>query len=265
MSAKEKSEKHLPKSSGSDFDTIMRYIKALQSRYHKALSAFHVFDTSMKLTASNKVGLKKAKRNIKVINDFRYFFLISREAVRVYFFLELAKMFDISKQALQVNKIINFTESNNGRLSREAFAEHNKNRELIEPLIKGYEGVSKDDLKKLRRMLAVHKPIIDKLLIYRDKWLAHDDINKPEVPNISATEIEKLFDVLAKIINILGSKLNSETWEWNHISESSETHTTLVIEYLARFEPYRIKEIDQQAEREMKKWNKLIKKNIKND
>jgi hypothetical protein len=241
----------------SDFHKVMAYIKTMQSRYHRALSAFYVYDTLVKLSAPNISGKNKAKENIKVINQFKDFFLISKEAVRVYFFLELAKMFDNSDQALQINKIVNLTESRIANLSAKDFEEYNKDRELVKELVKTYKGINRSDLQKIKRILAARKPIIKKLIIYRNKWLAHDDAKKPDLPAITVIEIKKLFEALSKIMNLLGSKINSETWMWSHVQEDSKNHTKLVIEYLRRFEPYRIKEIYTEAEAEMKKYNKM--------
>jgi len=228
----------------------------MQSRYHRALAAFHVYDTLMKLAAPNVVGETEAKQNVKIIGEFKDFFLISKEAVRVYFFLEIAKMFDTSNKALQINKVINFTERKIANLTAQDFAEYNNDRQLVGELVATYKGVSHADLQEIREMLDEREPIIKKLLIYRNKWLAHDDIDKPEVPSISAEEIEGLFEALAKIMNTLGSRLNQETWMWSHVKEDSEHHTKLVVDHLKRFEPYRLKEIYAEAETELKKYRK---------
>src|SRR6266481_920302 len=136
----------------SDFHRIMMYIKAMQSRYLRAFSAFHVYDTLMKLIAPNVVGETEAEENVKIIGEFKDFFLISKEAVRVYFFLELAKMFDTSDQALQINKMVNFTENQITNLTTQNFAEYNADRELVEELIKTYKGISHEDLQGIRKM-----------------------------------------------------------------------------------------------------------------
>ena len=226
----------------------------MQSRYHRALSAFHVYDTLMNLAAPNVVGQKEAERNVKVVNDFKDFFLISKEAVRVYFFLELAKMFDTSDQALQINKVVNFTASKITNLSTKDFIEYNGDRQLIAELADTYKGVSHTDLQEIKQMLAVQTSVIKKLILYRDKWLAHDDRKKPEVPLIGREEIESLFETLSKIMNLLGNRLNNEGWMWDHVKSSAENDTTMVIEYLARFEPYRIKEIYAEADAELEKY-----------
>src|SRR5258708_32613574 len=95
-----------------EFKTLMSHIKAMHSRYFHALSAFYAYEALREVVAPNIVGESDAQANVKVMGDFKNFFLPAREALRVYFFLELAKLFDVSNQSLHINKIMNFTESN---------------------------------------------------------------------------------------------------------------------------------------------------------
>lgn len=111
-------------------------------------------------------------------------------------------------------------------------------------------------------MLAARQPIIKKLITYRGKWLAHDDASKPDIPQISGKEIIKLFEAISKIMNILGGQLNSETWMWSHVKEDATQDTKLVIEHLRRFEPYRLKEIEVEANAELEKYRKLYRSSV---
>ena len=72
-------------------------------------------------------------------------------------------------------------------------------------------------LLAIKDMLNKHKDIFEKLDTYRNKWLAHDDIKKPELPPISGEEIKVLFDVLAKILNTITGRLNSESWGYSQV------------------------------------------------
>jgi hypothetical protein len=241
----------------SHFPRIMKYLKDIKSRYFRAFSAFHVFETLQEAIAINVVGKERAEQNLEVINKFKDFFLISKESLRVYFFLELAKLFDTSGKSLQINKIINITESNISKLTVDDFEDFNKDRQLIAELIKGYKGITHNNLNEIRKILTKEQPIIDKLKVYRDKWLAHDDIDKPETPAISSLELRSLFDSFAKIMNIFSTNMNHESTIWNHIEESSKFDTQYVLDYLYRFEKYRIQEIEGQAGKELEKFNKL--------
>ncbi len=239
------------------FPRIMKYLESIKSRYFRAFSAFHVFETLEEALAINVVGKEKAEENLKVIKMFSGFFLMSKEALRVYFFLELAKLFDSSNQSLQINKIINITENNISKLTVNDFEDFNKDRELLKELTEGYKGITHENLKEIKDLLKKEQLVIDKLRVYRDKWLAHDDIDKPEIPEINSIELRSLFDSFAKIINIFSSNMNHESTMWSQAEDSSKFDTQYVLDHLYRFEKYRIQEIEDNAKAGIEKMNNL--------
>lgn len=237
------------------FPRIMKYLESIKSRYFRAFSAFHVFETLEEALAINVVGEEKAEQNLKVINMFSGFFQISKEALRVYFFLELAKLFDSSKQSLQINKIIDTTNSNISKLTVNDFVDYNKDRKLLKELTEVYKGISHENLREIKDILDKEQPIIDKLIVYRKKWLAHDDVNKPEVPIITRVELKSLFDSFGKVINIYGSNMNHESTIWYPTKDKSKYDTQHVLNHLYRFEKYRIQENEDEADALIKEMN----------
>jgi|GEM_PF-1354514 len=243
----------------SHFPRIMKYLKSIKSRYFRAFSAFHVFETLEESIAINVVGKERSEQNLKVINMFAGFFIMSKEAFRAYFLLELAKLFDSSNQSLQINKIINITESNISKLTVKDFEDFNKDRELLKELVEGYKGITHENLKEIKDLLRKEQLVIDKLRIYRDKRLVHDDIDEPEIPEINSAELRSLFDSFAKIMNIFSKNMNHESTMWNHVEESSKFDTQYVLDHLYRFEKYRIQENEDVAKEEIEKINRLSK------
>jgi hypothetical protein len=239
----------------SEFKTLVKYIDQLRSRYFKTLSAFYGYEALREAKASNILGQEKAEENVEIIKRYSNFFLPTEEALRVYFFLELAKLFDASNQSLHIDKIINYTESNLKHLTSDAFKEYNnkEGREFLNELAEGYKGIEHSDLLEIRNLLEKHKEPLEKLRIYRDKWLAHEDINKPDLPNITGIELHGLFKVLEKILNILTTKLNSSSTLWDHVERNVKDDVNRVLDHLGRFEPYRIKEIEEEFAREIAK------------
>ena len=230
-----------------EFQTLMSYTKAMHKRYFHAIAAFYAYEGLQEVIGIDIVGQLEAEENAKTINEYNNFFGPAQEALRVYFFLELAKMFDSSNQALHINKILNFTESNIKTLTVDAFKECNQgqSRGFLEVLVKEYKGMDHNQLKDIREMLNTHKATLEKLNTYRDKWLAHDDIDKPELPSITGEEIKSLFDVLAKILNAITGRLNGESWTYLRVEGDVKHHTRLVIDHLRRFESHRLKEIEE--------------------
>lgn len=230
-----------------EFNTTISYIKNIEERYFKALSAFHIFETFIELVDLNIVGQETLEKNKKIIEkDFSSFFLPSKEALRVYFFLELAKLFDIADHSLHVTKIVNYTQSNIAKLTVDDFAEYSQgqNPNFIAVLVREYKGVNHKDLLAIKSDIEKNKEIIKRLKDYRDQYLAHDDINKDEI-NITGEEIRILFNIIEKIIGIFLSKLISTSVMYNIAKIDTKDKTKMVIDYLKRFEHYRIKEIDE--------------------
>jgi hypothetical protein len=241
----------------TEFSTLIKYIDDLRHRYYKTLSAFYAYEGLRETKATNILGQEKAEQNVKTINRYKEFFMPAEEALRVYFFIELAKLFDASNQSLHIDKIINFTESNLKHLTVDALREHNteQDREFLNNLTGEYRGMAHADLIEIRDLLEKHSESLERLRTYRDKWLAHEDIKKPALPNITGIELHALFQVLKKILNTLTSKLNSSSTLWDHIERDVKRHVNLVIEHLDRFEPYRLKEIDEEYRREIEKYS----------
>lgn len=227
------------------FKTLMVYIKRMQSRYFHALCAFNAYEGLREAAAPNIVGKSKAAGNVRTMDRYRNFFVITQEALRYYFFIELGKLFDASKQSLHIDKVVNFTESNIKKLTVDAFKEYNQDRQLLEEITARYKGVEHSDLVVIRDLLNKQKNTIEKLKTFRDSWVAHDDANKPQQPKISSQEIKELFDTLKKILNTISGKLNNETWSYSHVESDVKRHVGLVIDHLDRYEPYRLKEIEE--------------------
>ena len=111
-------------SSSTEFKTLMEYAKEMHHRYFRAISSFYAFEALKEVRAPNIVGQSDAEENAKTMARYNGLFTPAEEDLRVYFFLELAKMFDSSKQALHINKILNFTASNLKKLSVDEFKEY---------------------------------------------------------------------------------------------------------------------------------------------
>lgn len=234
-----------PKS--TEFKTLMEYAKEMHHRYFRALSAFYAYEALKEVRAPNLIGQSDAEENAKTMAKYSGFFTPAEEALRVYFFLELAKMFDSSKEALHINKILNFTASNLKKLTVDAFKEYNQSqpRAFLETLVNEYKGMDHKELVVIRGMLDKHRATLKKLDTYRNKWLAHDDKKKPKLPSIAGEEIKTLFEVLAKMLNAITGRLNSESWTYSHVEGDVKHHVKLVVDYLRRYEPYRLKEIEE--------------------
>src|SRR5690606_18788957 len=124
-------------------------------RYYRALSFFYMFDALREVRAPNIVGKEKAEANVKTMRGYRHFFILAEEAFRTNCLLELAKMFDASRQSLSINKVLGFTEGNMKNLTIAAFEEYNqtRSREFLEELVGEYKAMDYGELVEIKKML----------------------------------------------------------------------------------------------------------------
>lgn len=226
-----------------EFNVLFEYLMKLRSRYFKTLSAFYVYEGILELGAHNIVGKKNAEKNVRTMNHFNNFFMTVRESIRVYFLLELAKLFDDSKQSLHVDKIIKFSGANMKRLSKKDFLKFHQRRIFIEELFKHYQELNQKDLEETEDKINNHKRIIEKIDKYRDQYLAHDDRQKKDI-KISGKEITILFQLLEDILKLFTLRLDFSTTSYDRVEKDCKRDTKRVVEYLKRFEEYRLKEIE---------------------
>lgn len=222
------------------FSRLIQLIETMHHRYHRAYSAFCAYDCLNEMLTPNFIGEDKAKQNAHTLNRYSNYIQISNEALRVYFFLELAKLYDTSKESLHIEKIINYTESNLKSLTIDEFIQHNQSRVLLEELIENYRGISSSDISKVRKMILTSSDSIEKLIIYRNKWVAHDDIKKPALPNLGTVEINQLFDTLKQILNTISGNLNHEHWGYNLVKDEMKLQVSYLIEDLISAQNNRI-------------------------
>lgn len=227
-----------------EFTTFMEYLKKLQDRYFFMLSAFYTREALEELRAPNIVGKEEAQKNIETMNKYNNFFSLSKESLRVYFLLELAKLFDVSNESLHINKMVNFTESNIQKLSVNDFLEFNQDRKFIKEMIESYKGINNKDLKHIKLLISKHSATIQNIKIYRDKYLAHDDVTKTSVV-LTPKMIKPLFEIIEKILNLFSLKVDHSTTMYNYVEKECKNDTKSVVNYLKRFELHRLKEIEE--------------------
>ena len=228
----------------SEYIKFQEYLKGVRRIYSDALHAFYVFKSIQNLSALNIAGEKEAPDNVDVMNRFKYFFKTTKQALRVYSLMELAKILDDAQQSLHLQKLINFARSNRQQLSVEDFESANSNRLFLAELVLRYENLGKEDFEKIQKKLDATAIVRSKITTYRDQYLAHNDLKKEEV-DISFQEVQELFDLVADILNIFSNKTDFSITEYNHIEDLCGVDTKNVIQYLKRFEPYRLEEINQ--------------------
>ncbi|MFH0776370.1 MAG: hypothetical protein V1936_02035 [Patescibacteria group bacterium] len=230
----------------SKFSVLQNFLNQLHDRLFFAYSCFEIWESFKEMLAPNKIGKDEAVKNLKTINRFNYFFLPTQEAHRKIFSLELSKFFDLDRNSLSIVKILDFTQQNLKQLTIKEFKEFNQGREHLENLAKNYEGIQSKDLEECEKILfenglntkekdrekRIEKgSLIWKLKKFRNQYLAHDQIKKEKIP-LSVYDINNLFRLSGKILNLLSYKSNhNSTWHFSG-NDNVKRHTNLVVQKL---------------------------------
>ena len=249
------------------FEKLIGFLKRSHDRLFFAYSHFQIWEELMELKAPNVAGNEIAKQNVETMTKYNCFFALTLDAHRRVFAIELAKFFDLNADSLSIKKIIEFARSNRKDLTVQSFVDFNAKRPNIDELRKNYIEIEEKDLKALQedlKKLGLDIAVIDakkkivansliwKLKKFRDQELAHDQIKK-DINLLSVVEIQEMFNSAEKILNTLSGKLNHETW-WHFGADNNKHHTRLVVDHLRRFEPYRLKEIDDSVNEDLSKY-----------
>jgi len=215
-----------------EYETLQAFITRLRGLHQDAYCAFKVFDQLNELRAPNIVGEQQAEEAAATMSTYTGFFTAAERALNLQFLITIAKIFDYSKDSLRIEKLIHFAEQNQAKLSVDDFREFHKDREYIEELVAKYEGISRDDLLKMSERLKQVEPIIKKVKLHRDTKLAHENLKKKKVEEITYKEIETLLDLSHDMLNLFSSTTAHSTTSYQMLERQSVEDTKRVIESL---------------------------------
>lgn len=230
-----------------NFAKAFRWIEKLRTRYLHMLACFRIYERFRKLTAVNVVGKRKAEINSKTFNQHLYFFLSLQEAARCYFFIELAKFFDENrgKQSLTIGLLLDFVERNLHSFSTNEFLEYHTGRDFIPELFAGYKPLTLQDIQKMRRRLQWNKESIKSLKTYRDKYLAHDDLEKKDV-KITGIQVKTLLKIIQNTIDLFYLKLEFSSNVYSNYDKEPALAVDRVMQALQEHEKDRRKKLKEQ-------------------
>ncbi len=232
------------------FSDLAKHLENLMDQLSSAHMSFAIYDAMMEQKAPNILGQEKAEDNVKTMNRYNHFFGPIEWTVFVYAILTLAKFFDKDSRSLSIYKIIKLIRTHRDELTANDFKEHYRNRVGVEGLSKAYKGVTDDQLNNIEDKIQENNLLLEKLKTLRDQYFAHNDINKIEV-KISPGEILELFKLVEEIMQKISYAVMFETWSFKHLSGTCKDDTSALIDHLRRFEPYRLKEIENLCQSEL--------------
>lgn len=225
-----------------EFQTLFNYAGRLRSRYLNTLAASKIFERFNELAAPNRVGKRKAEKSVKIFNSFKYFFLTIKESARCYLLIELAKFFDEHKKSLTLHQVLNYARKNVSKFTKKDFLAYHKDRKILPELFASYKQLSLADLRKIQKRLDKNKVLIKNLIIYRNQYLAHDDIQKIPI-RINAKDTRILLNIVKSTIALLYNKLDFSSNSYVNFEEQPIEDLNGVMGNLIKCEQQRIEEI----------------------
>lgn len=227
-----------------NFAKAIDWTEKLRGRYLHTLATFRIFERFQKLSAPNIVGKKKAEINAKLFSNHVYFFMPVKESSRIYFFIELAKFFDKNrrKQSLTVDYLLDFVDNNFSSFSKEKFQEYHSKRYFQPDLFQYYKPLTRKDIQKIRDRLKRNKLVIKNLNTYRDKFLAHDDLNKVQI-HITGTQIKVLLRIVKDTIDLFYRTLEFASNMYDNYDKEPVHAVDRVVKNLQDHETERMRKI----------------------
>jgi hypothetical protein len=201
---------------------IKEFIERLNTRMFQSYQAYFIWKYLFLSRDIKTHGPILAEKHVKVINKYKNFYVQSERSNLVFFVIGIAKFFDNPKNSnkpLSIHKVQTCAQGDRRTLTVKEFLEENPNRPLVGKLAEAYEGITEKDLKEIDELIDKNKDIIEVFQTLRDKWAAHEDIEKKEIKIPAFEKVEALFIDIKKMINILSSGLDHSTTAYSHLEE----------------------------------------------
>lgn len=192
----------------SEFELLKERVEKLRRIHLKAMSSFRVFEEIQEYRAPNIHGKELARLHAQAMGAYKGFFNIAEHALNTEVHLAVAKLFDSHKDALHIEKLVNYAEQNQASLTSAQTADLDDEDEYSSELARVYEGLSREDLLAIRTDLITSEDAINRLKTVRDKEVAHIDIkHTEELEYLTYQEFVDLIDLSERILNLVSRKI----------------------------------------------------------
>ena len=212
-------------------------VKRLRSIHLQAVASFHAFEVIQEYRATNLHGSELAQKHAEAIGAYKGFFNTAEKALNTELHISVAKLFDSHKDALHIEKLVNYAEQNQARLTAPQRAELDDNDKYSSELAAVYEGLNRDDLLDIKCKLEAAKDKIARLKDVRDKEVAHVNIKKPEeLKYLSYQEFVELIELSEKILNLVSNKIYGDIAVFDHYKDQVVEDTQSLLRLVGKAE-----------------------------
>ncbi len=191
--------------------------------------------------STTEVGEDQAKKNVKLLNLYKYFFIPTEYSHLQVFIVGLMKFFDKDSQSLSIERLIKDIEKNKDLFSPSLLRSIYPRLADIGAIKDDYVPITQDIVNQIKKIREPHEALISNLKNIRDKKLAHMDIKIIEatfIPN----DVEVLIKVIQEIFNKISNNFDLSITSWSHIENESISSVDLLFKNLERGEFKRRKE-----------------------
>ncbi len=195
-----------------EFTVLKERVERLRRIHLKALASFNAYEQIQEFRAPNVVGgAELAQKHAEAIGVYKGFFNTAEHALNTELHIDVAKLFDSHKDALHIERLVNYAAQNRNKISAKGLASLGEDEESSSELASVYEGLKRNDLLSIKSDLDAAKDKIKRLKDVRDKEVAHINLKKPEeLDYLSYQEFVELIELSEKILNTVSSKIYSD-------------------------------------------------------
>jgi len=211
-------------------------VERLRKLHLKAIGSFNALEQILEFRAPNLLGKELAQKHAQAVGVYKGFFNTAQNALNTELHISMAKLFDSHKNALHIEKLVAYAEQNQKTLTRDQRADLDSEESFAAELAKVYEGLSRDDLLKIKAELTSAKDKIDRLKDVRDMQVAHEDIRRPELEYLTFQEFSDLIDLSEEILNLVSRKIYGDVAWFGPYKEDVVEDTKSLLRLVAKSE-----------------------------
>ena len=221
----------------ANFKKVTGWMERLRSRYMYTLAAHKTFLELDRALTETYSGKKTAYNNAEIIKKYNYYFAPSKEGIRYYLIIELAKFFEVDprKDSLTINHLLDYTEKNLKFLTKDYFKEYHKDREFLIRDIEWLEEISISEIKSFKNRIKRNKKKINDVKEYRDQYIAHDDLKK-NIYTIKTRDVVTLLRLVKDVVDYYYERLESTSNIYNDFDIEPVKNTKKIFADLRKYE-----------------------------
>lgn len=227
-----------------EFLDIVELFKRLNGEMCHIVSSYYIWDTLIFSRSVLVTGKDDAEKNVKTINDFKYFFLQVEDSLLKTVVIGILKFFDKDGRSISLDNLVKKIDKIKNDISLEVITEIYPNRFNKNELGDKYPISLSEDIEFIKNIKLKHGKSLEILKDIRDKQFAHIDIEKIECTFIP-TEVEKLILDTQEMFNMLSNSLNQSSVLWITFERESISNTKFLLETLQKGEMQRKFEFDK--------------------